>query len=222
MNGIISLNVISWVSRRFPDTIIPAPHVALTRGVWGILIRRYAMRVNTCENCGKGFWTGDDYETICFTCACALAKAPKREVVVKYIPPPIHNKVNRPLKVKVQQAVGNIIAPLTKRQLKDKEQARVYEQNKKFGYVYLMQSSNGLYKIGISKRVTDRLKGLRRQFPVQIEVIHYFACRDRRGVERLLHKKYSGKRAEYEWFQLSKSDVRWIKSIKDHQLDDIA
>lgn len=43
LNGIISLNEISWASKRFPDKILPALRVALARDAWGILIRRCAM-----------------------------------------------------------------------------------------------------------------------------------------------------------------------------------
>lgn len=104
---------------------------------------------------------------------------------------------------------------------KDQEMINEYEKGKKFGYVYLMKSGNGYYKIGISKKVKNRLDSLKRQFPVEIEVIHYIACSDRRKTEAYLHAKYSSKCIEYEWFQLSQKDIDWISSLKDHELDNI-
>lgn len=111
-----------------------------------------------------------------------------------------------------------IEAPITKRDLRQEEQRKIFERNKKHGYVYLMRSGNGYHKIGISKDVDTRLGGLRRQFPLQIEVIHYFACHDYRVVEKLLHEKYSDKQIEYEWFGLSEDDVNSICKLKDYDL----
>lgn len=88
------------------------------------------------------------------------------------------------------------------------------------GFVYLMWSGNGLYKIGISKGVQNRLHGLRRQFPIRIEVIHFIKSTNYKNVEKYLHNKFASKRAEFEWFRLSREDVLWIKSLKDFELDD--
>lgn len=104
---------------------------------------------------------------------------------------------------------------------KKKEEEIIRKRKSSDGYVYLMMSSNGYYKIGISNNVKKRLQGIKRQFPVMVEIIHYFACYDCRKTEKYLHKKYFSKRVEYEWFQLDKYDVEWIKSIKDNQLDEI-
>lgn len=108
--------------------------------------------------------------------------------------------------------------PKTKKELEREKRDRTYQQNKKFGYVYLMRSGNGYHKIGISKNTRNRLDGLKRQYPVQIEVIHQIACHDYRAVERNLHKMFASKRAEYEWFNLDSKDVKWIKAKKDYQL----
>lgn len=211
---IISLTETPWASKAFRAKITPAFRAALARGAKGILFWRCAMRVNTCDNCGRDFWTGDDHETICCTCAFELARAPRVEYVVKEVPPPVANKVKRLLKIK-QAEIKKVE---TKTQISRKEQAAIYERNKLAGYVYLMRSGNGYYKIGISKNVKSRAWELNRQFPIQIEVVHQFACNDYRKVEKFLHDKYSTQRAQYEWFVLETADVQWIMSVKDYEL----
>ena len=107
----------------------------------------------------------------------------------------------------------------TKRDLEAEEQARIYAENKRAGYVYLMRSENGLHKIGISRDVDRRKKDLNRQFPIRIEIVHQIACRDRRKVEMYLHDKYKAKRAQHEWFDLDDEDVAWILSLRNYDLD---
>jgi predicted GIY-YIG superfamily endonuclease len=89
----------------------------------------------------------------------------------------------------------------------------------KRGYVYLMRSGNGYHKIGITKNIKNRLYGVRVQFPIAIDVIHYIASEDYRNVERFLHNKYSSKRVQHEWFSLNEKDISWFKSLRDHELD---
>lgn len=132
-------------------------------------------------------------------------RAKKKANVVKVIP---------------QVRPEKIILPREKssRELTRDEQMRIYEQNRKAGFVYLMRSGNGYYKIGISKNIKNRLDGLKRQFPIEIEVIHQITCHDYRKVEKVLHEKYSSKRAEHEWFRLNAEDVQWIISLSNYQL----
>lgn len=96
---------------------------------------------------------------------------------------------------------------------------RNFEQSKERGFVYLMRSGNGYYKIGISKNAKSRLYGLQRQFPIAIEIVHKIASNNYRNVEKYLHRKFSHKRAEYEWFKLEAEDIQWITSLQDCELD---
>jgi predicted GIY-YIG superfamily endonuclease len=105
---------------------------------------------------------------------------------------------------------------------KVKAVVRVSEPIKGEGFVYLMRSGNGYHKIGISKNMRNRLDGLKRQFPIQIDVVHKIASRDYRKAERFLHDKYRAKRAENEWFSLAPQDIQWIMSLRDYDLDKMA
>jgi len=100
-----------------------------------------------------------------------------------------------------------------------REMMRKYDFNKGMGFVYLMCSENGYYKIGRAKDVKRRLDGLVRQFPIRIEVEHRIACLDYCQVEGFLHEKFAEKRVQHEWFKLDPQDVDWIKSQKDYDLD---
>lgn len=86
------------------------------------------------------------------------------------------------------------------------------------GYVYLMRSDNGYHKIGMSKKTSERLFGVKRLYPVEIELIHQIKCHDRRKVEQMLHKKYRKQRYGHEWFSLAPGDVEWITSLRDYEL----
>jgi len=122
----------------------------------------------------------------------------------------------------IEEAERRRSPKLSVKRERQREEQKLYEQNKKAGYVYLMRSSNGYYKIGISKNVKNRLGDIKRQFPIQVEIIHFVACADQRKTEAFLHRKYFAKRVEYEWFDLNAQDVHWITSLKDYELDGAA
>lgn len=96
---------------------------------------------------------------------------------------------------------------------------RNFKQSKEKGFVYLMKSGNGYYKIGISKNAGSRLYGLRRQFPVEIDIVHKIASNNYRNVEKFLHRKYAHRKAELEWFKLEPEDIRWLTALQDGELD---
>jgi len=87
------------------------------------------------------------------------------------------------------------------------------------GYVYLMGSDVGLYKIGRTRDLNGRVGDLNRQYPVKIWLIHPVASHSYKRLERWLHKKFADKRQGLEWFALSQEDVDWFTSKKDFDLD---
>jgi len=75
------------------------------------------------------------------------------------------------------------------------------------GYIYLLKSSDGFFKIGATKNnPKDRIKKLNTGNPNKIELVHYFQCEKYFKVERFLHKKYKTQKTETnnEWFELTK------------------
>ena len=78
------------------------------------------------------------------------------------------------------------------------------------GYIYLLQSSDGLYKIGATKNnPQDRTKKLNTGNGNKIELIYYFQCEQYFKVEKSLHKKYKRQKTETnnEWFELTQEQV---------------
>jgi uncharacterized Zn finger protein (UPF0148 family) len=183
-------------------------------------------RVLDCSLCGKPFWSsGSD---ICFPCSHRIEweKKERREAEEKrrreeIKPRPIVQKA-KPKDDDVPQTSAPSVQVSKDKQ---KEIARrldlINRQRKtKAGYVYLMSSANGLYKIGRSKNVEQRRGDLNRQFPIQIGVIHSVLCKDYAKVERDLHSKYRQKRVGHEWFRLTPQDVAWFLALKDGDLDE--
>lgn len=80
-----------------------------------------------------------------------------------------------------------------------------YEQEKMF--VYLMQHTNGLTKIGRSKNPKTREKTLQAEDP-RLKMI--FHCEADGSVERRLHQIFDSVRIRGEWFDLMPHHVDWI------------
>jgi len=84
----------------------------------------------------------------------------------------------------------------------------------KAGQVYLIQSDRGYYKIGMTKNIDDRMATFHVKLPFEPDLIHVIECEDRRAMEKSLHIKFAAKRINGEWFDLTGTDVAFIKSIK--------
>ena len=125
---------------------------------------------------------------------------------------------SKPRKYKPRQKarqVPQVMVDVVKKTSKEKKSLpRGY-----YGFVYLMQSSNGYHKVGITTDIKKRLNGIRRLFPVKIDIVHHIASNDYRNVERFIHKKFASKRVQHEWFNLEDGDVRWFKLLRDYDLD---
>lgn len=87
---------------------------------------------------------------------------------------------------------------------------RFYERG---GFVYLVRSASGFYKIGRTVDPDDRIASFRLTLPFEVEYEHLIQTDDMRGLEKELHRRFSAKRVRGEWFDLSESDVIYIKSL---------
>lgn len=83
------------------------------------------------------------------------------------------------------------------------------------GFVYLLRSSNGFFKIGKSKNPERRIKQLRKQYDlVEIECICLIPTNHMAQLELDLHSEFLRKRVNYtEWFLLTPADVEFIKGL---------
>jgi hypothetical protein len=88
------------------------------------------------------------------------------------------------------------------------------------GFVYLIESAAGLYKIGRTANVQARLKLIATSSPHPVNVKHSFKTKDSIKAEALLHAKFANYRRHGEWFDLQPSDVEWFCLLQDGSFDE--
>lgn len=79
------------------------------------------------------------------------------------------------------------------------------------GYVYVLGTPDGYYKIGLSRVLLRRVADIRLQLPYQVELIHLIATQNMGAAERDLHQRFASCRMNGEWFKLSAEDLEWLK-----------
>lgn len=92
----------------------------------------------------------------------------------------------------------------------------------KVGYIYLLSSDNGKYKIGKTTDVERRLNEHLRIHPLKLNVLHVVKVREYSKCERYLLNHFSNKRLQGEWFDLTKDDISWIRSLRSQSLESLA
>jgi hypothetical protein len=86
-------------------------------------------------------------------------------------------------------------------------------QSPRHGYVYLLDSQIGVWKIGRSSVPVKRISTLEVKLPYDLEVIALIETKDMYGLESHMHNKYAAKRVKGEWFRLSSEEVEYIRSL---------
>jgi hypothetical protein len=74
------------------------------------------------------------------------------------------------------------------------------------GEVYLLKSGR-FYKIGRSNSTGRRAYEIALQLPERLEVVHVIETDDAVGIERYWHQRFAARRANGEWFDLTRADV---------------
>lgn len=85
----------------------------------------------------------------------------------------------------------------------------------KHGFVYLLQSVTGAYKIGFTANPKSRLRTFNVKLPFEVSYIALIETRDCAQLETDLHSMFANKRINGEWFNLSPDDVDYIKGLAE-------
>ncbi len=80
------------------------------------------------------------------------------------------------------------------------------------GYIYLLKSETGYYKIGYTKDMHTRMKAFGVHLPFKVELLHTITTDDMYTTEQALHQHFAHCRANGEWFALTDDEVAWITS----------
>lgn len=84
---------------------------------------------------------------------------------------------------------------------------------KRKGYVYLVKSVSGHYKIGRTVDPQSRAKTFGVKLPFEVEFQCLIETDDYEALELELHDRFEAQRVNGEWFNLSAEDVDYIKSL---------
>lgn len=87
--------------------------------------------------------------------------------------------------------------------------------NDNVGYVYIIRSEVGLYKIGRTRKLERRLGQIRTFSPVPTEIYYSRHVRDSLDLEKILHKVFVKRREHGEWFRLGEAELAEAKRIVD-------
>jgi hypothetical protein len=95
-------------------------------------------------------------------------------------------------------------------------QQSIQEQRRKIpGWVYLVGTEGGFYKIGRTTKVAERLAALNTGTPGGVTLIYAIYTVDSVDLERLFHDAFEEERVRGEWFALPDRDVEWFGRMAD-------
>jgi hypothetical protein len=81
------------------------------------------------------------------------------------------------------------------------------------GYVYVLRSPTGAYKIGLSRNPQHRLETFTVKLPFEVEYDTLIKTDDMRGLEAELHARYAHKHINGEWFALDADDLAELRAM---------
>jgi hypothetical protein len=162
------------------------------------------------------------YSTICIECSQKSYEINRMEWEKQRVEAKAEEKRIMDLEIKAKAESLKIIQEkeLIKKQ-KRREEQLARNLSRYQGYIYLLICANGMYKIGRSRNIEERIRGLNREIPIHIHCVHHFLSDCSPAAEKYMHNKFSNERVGYEWFNLSPEQVEWICSLKDRDIDNI-
>lgn len=74
-------------------------------------------------------------------------------------------------------------------------------------YVYILKTSDDVYKIGVAKDVESRVRQLQTGSVEEITLVNKFLSEFPFKIESTLHRKYNSNRINGEWYYLTKENL---------------
>jgi len=96
----------------------------------------------------------------------------------------------------------------------DARKESIREAFSKDGWVYLLKGLPGYYKIGRGEDLERRVKQVSVAMPEKVELEHSIKTDDPAGIEAYWHRRFADRRANGEWFKLTREDIRAFKRRK--------
>lgn len=90
------------------------------------------------------------------------------------------------------------------------------------GYVYVVKSDTGHYKIGRTVNFRDRARTFGVKLPVEIEFLVLIETGNDMLLEATLHQQYQHKRVNGEWFNLDDNDMLFLTAYPGNILTEAA
>lgn len=87
-----------------------------------------------------------------------------------------------------------------------------YNEIQSLEFVYIIESHFGM-KIGQSKNIVNRTKVFNVKMPFKWSFLSIFVCKNSKNMEKFLHKVFSSKRINGEWFDLDYDDINNISNF---------
>lgn len=87
------------------------------------------------------------------------------------------------------------------------------------GYLYIVASASGLFKIGYTNDIENRVSQIKSASPVKCELLISIKCDNAEFQEKEYHQTFQKKRVRGEWFALSRKDLSSI--IRDKETNEL-
>jgi hypothetical protein len=86
-----------------------------------------------------------------------------------------------------------------------------------YGWIYVLDSQMGYFKIGKAKDLSSRVKALRILLPFRVTVAYAFEHPDCSSAERHLHGRFAHLRLNGEWFSLGIEELMYVRELADRR-----
>lgn len=127
-----------------------------------------------------------------------------------------HNTQNRYRQQMMEENLDTLLHDLYDAFLQISNLSQV--QGAKWGYVYVLKSDSGHYKIGKTSDPAARLITFEVNLPIEVDYLVLIHSPNYHLLETVLHRRFKHKLIYGEWFNLSTTDLMLLKQFPGNML----